>query len=333
MVSNGGMKSRSTPSAPARPAGLHPRNRHHGRYDMEALCHANPALRRHLVRTPAGEPSIDFSAPASVRELNRALLRHHYGIAHWDIPDGYLCPPVPGRADYLHGLADLLAVDAGGHIPRGPRLRVLDVGVGANLIYPLLGQAEYGWSFVGSDIAAASLQAAAGNVRGNGLDGVIELRRQHNPGQLFKGIIGAGESFSLTLCNPPFHGSAAEAAQGSQRKLRNLAGGQRAAAGRSRPALNFGGQANELWCRGGEAGFLRSMVEESVELADRVLWFSSLVSRAATLPGLLRQLHQAGAVEVREVAMAQGSKRSRFVAWSFLPGARRRAWLQALAAG
>lgn len=312
---------RAEPAAPS----LHPRNRHQGRYDLAALCLANPALKAHLVRTPAGEQSVDFGNAAAVRELNRALLRHHYGIAHWDIPDGFLCPPVPGRVDYLHGLADLLAADHGGELPRGPQVRALDIGVGANVIYPLLGQAEYGWSFVGSDIAAGSLQSAAANVAGNGLQSLIELRLQANRGQLFKGVIERDDRFALTLCNPPFHASAEEAARGSNRKVRNL-GGKPADKARAKPTLNFGGQSNELWCTGGEASFLRRMINESRDFAPQVLWFSSLVAKSEHLPDLRKQLAKVGAVEVREVAMAQGNKRSRFLAWSFHDAAARTAW-------
>lgn len=313
-------------SVPATPT-LHPRNRHQGRYDMQRLVAANPALKALLVRTPAGEQSIDFSNPVAVRELNRALLASDYGIAHWDLPEGHLCPPVPGRVDYLHGLADLLAADSGGVIPRGHDVRVLDIGVGANCIYPLLGQAEYGWSFVGSDIDAGSLQSAAANVRGNGLEGVIELRQQHARGSLFDGLLQAGERFHLSMCNPPFHASAKEAAQGSQRKLRNLGGTPKASRAGRAPALNFGGQANELWCTGGEASFLRRMIRESVGVQAQVLWFSSLVAKREHLADIHRQLAKAGAADVREVAMAQGNKQSRFVAWSFHAAAARRAWM------
>ena len=314
-------------AAKATPAtALHPRNRHQGRYDLPRLVTANPALRRHLIHTPAGTQSIDFSDPAAVRELNRALLASDYGIQHWDIPDGYLCPPVPGRVDYLHGLADLLAADNDGVIPRGPGMRALDVGVGANCIYPLLGQAEYGWRFLGSDIDAGALQSAAANVQANGLQSLIELRQQHARGNLFAGLLQADERFALTLCNPPFHASAKEAAQGSQRKLRNL-GGAPAPTGRG-PALNFGGQANELWCTGGEASFLRRMIRESADIQRQVLWFSSLVAKGEHLADIHKQLAKVGAVEVREVAMAQGNKQSRFVAWSFHAEAARKAWMQ-----
>jgi len=313
----------ATRKGTAQPA-LHPRNRHQGRYDLGRLVRVHPPLAAWLVQTPAGR-SVDFANPSAVRELNRALLKADYGITYWDLPPDYLCPPIPGRADYIHGLADLLGED--GEPPRGPSVRVLDVGVGANTIYPLLGHAEYGWRFVGSDIDARALRAARSTVQANGLQAVIELRLQGRREQLFKGVIQPSERFAATLCNPPFHASAAEAEQGSLRKLHNLGG--RGTAARGRPQLNFGGRANELWCKGGEAGFLRRMVAESTEFAARVGWFTSLVARAEHLRPLREELARAGALEVREVAMAQGSKRSRFVAWSFLPAARRKALLQA----
>ena len=310
------------------PAGLHPRNRHQGRYDFAALTLALPALSAFTTTQPDGETSIDFSDPAAVRALNRALLKTHYGIAHWDLPDGYLCPPIPGRADYLHGLADLLAEsNAGaaqtGTIPRGAEIRVLDIGTGANLIYPLLGHREYGWRFVGTDIDVAALRAAGAIVDANGLRAAIELRHQPESARIFDGLLRDGEMFDLTLCNPPFHASAEDAARGSRRKWRNLG---KAGASRADVRLNFGGRSTELWCAGGEAGFVRRMIRESATIPARVCWFSTLIAKSEHLVDVRRQLKQAGARDVRVVPMAQGNKQSRFVAWTFLDAAQREAW-------
>lgn len=101
---------------------LHPRNPHQGRYDFPALTACLPELAAFVTITPRGEESIDFADPAAVKALNRALLAHFYGVRHWDIPPGYLCPPIPGRADYVHTAADLLALSAAGEIPRGPKV-------------------------------------------------------------------------------------------------------------------------------------------------------------------------------------------------------------------
>lgn len=297
-----------TPDKP----GLHPRNRHQGRYDFPALIRQCPALGEFVITNPYGKPSIDFANPAAVKVFNRALLKTLYGIAWWDIPPGYLCPPVPGRADYLHGLADLLA--GTGAIPRGAQVKVLDVGTGANLIYPLLGHADYRWKFVGSDIDPVALASARTLVQANGLGNAIELRQQTQPKAILVGVIQPGEQFALTLCNPPFHASAGEATRGSERKWRNLG---KLDPKRKLPVLNFGGQNNELWCEGGEVAFVSQLIDESVAFAGQVQWFTSLVSKAANLAPLQARLKRAGAAQVEVGEMGQGQKRSRFLAWRF----------------
>lgn len=308
--------SKTTPPKP----GLHPRNAHRQRYDFAALIAACPDLAPFVARNAYGDDSVDFADPAAVKMLNRALLAHHYGIAHWDIPPGYLCPPIPGRADYIHHLADLLAASNGGALPA--RVNVLDVGVGANCVYPIIGRAVYGWRFVGSDIDPLALRSAQAIVDANPvLARAVRLRRQASSANVFRGVIKRDDRFDLTLCNPPFHASAQEAEAGTRRKLTNLSG--------KRPAktvLNFGGQHAELWCDGGEAGFLRTMVSESAGFARQCCWFSSLVSKEANLPGLYRALKQAGARRVETIAMAQGQKTSRLVAWSYLDEAGLAEW-------
>lgn len=319
----------AAPAAKSRPpvakGELHPRNRHQGRYDFPALIRGCPELASFVIRNPYGKESIDFADPAAVRVFNRALLRQFYGIRHWDIPPGYLCPPVPGRADYVHALADLLAEECAGAIPRGARVRVLDVGTGANCIYPLIGRHEYGWSFLGSDIDATALASARAIVQANGLSGAIELRQQADARHIFHGLLQSGERFELTLCNPPFHASAAEASAGSRRKWKNLG---RLDPSRKLPALNFGGQSNELWCEGGEIAFIRRMIRESREAAGQVLWFTCLVSKGGNLPLVEQALQKSGAVDTRTVSMSQGQKQSRFVAWTFHDAAARAAWHQ-----
>lgn len=285
--------------------GMHPRNRFRTRYDFPQLVVGSPALGAFVRDNGHGELSIDYANPQAVKALNAALLKDAYGIAHWDLPPGFLCPPIPGRSDYIHHLADLIG------LRRGPEVRVLDVGTGANCIYPLIGASEYGWRFVGAELDAAALRWARKIVVENAnVAGLIECRQQAAATRCFDGIIKAGERFDLTMCNPPFHASAAEAAAGTQRKVRNL-GGKKA------EVLNFGGKAGELWCEGGELAFVRRMIEESVDFASNVEWFTTLVSKSENLPKLEKALRAARAAEVRVLEMAQGQKKSRALAWRF----------------
>jgi len=283
---------------------------------MNALCESCPALREFITQTPTGEPTVNFADPQAVKTLNKALLMHFYGVTQWDIPDGYLCPPVPGRADYIHHLADLLAEGNNGVVPAEATL--LDIGTGSNLIYPLIGVHEYGWRFTGSEVDPQAFANATAIINGNaGMSRAIRLRRQKEASAIFTGIIHKNEQYDATLCNPPFHDSAESARAGSERKRRNL--GQAADA-----ALNFGGQQQELWCEGGEVAFITKMIAESAQFARQVKWFTTLVSRSENLPPLYRALTDVGAVKVVKKEMAQGQKQSRFIAWTFMDNAKRR---------
>ncbi|MFC3034764.1 23S rRNA (adenine(1618)-N(6))-methyltransferase RlmF [Pseudoalteromonas fenneropenaei] len=285
---------------------MHPRNLHQSGYQFASLIKAIPELEAHLVTTPAGTVSIDFANAQSVLLLNQAILKQDYGIAYWTLPPQYLCPPVPGRADYLHHLADLLEADP--RIDHNAKVKGLDIGTGASLIYPILGHQIYGWQFVGSDINPGALALAKQWQSFNKLP--VKLRTQENAKAIFHGVIQHNEQFTFTLCNPPFHMSAADALQGTQRKWRNLG---------KQPTqqLNFGGHAPELWCEGGERAFVTQMLTESADFATQVQWFTCLVSKAENLTALEKVASQLAVKEWRIVNMSQGQKRSRFIAWHF----------------
>ena len=285
-------------------SGLHPRNRFRTHYDFPQLIACSPALAEFVKANAHGDDSIDFANPQAVKALNQALLKDSYGLQNWNIPPGYLCPPIPGRSDYIHHLTDLIA------LRRGREVRVLDIGMGANCIYPFIGASEYGWSFVGAETDPVALRWAKKLVAANpSVVDLIECRLQKSAMQCLQGIIQSGEHFDLTMCNPPFHASAAEAAAGTQRKLRNL--------GVKKDALNFGGKAGELWCEGGELAFIRGMIEESVAFAQSCGWFTTIVSKSEHLPRLEKVLRQMKAVQVKIIDMAQGQKKSRILAWTF----------------
>lgn len=293
---------------------LHPRNPHRFRYNFQQLILSNSELKAYVFVNQFGNESIDFANPDVVKALNKALLSFFYDIKYWDIPNNYLCPPIPGRADYIHYLADLLASSNKGIIPIGEKIVGLDIGVGANCIYPILGTKEYGWHFVGSDIDPKAIESAQSIVDLNPiLSKSIEIRRQLSSDDIFTGIVHSNDRFDFTICNPPFHSSAQEAAAKSNRKLKNLGllrGNKR--------TLNFSGQSNELWCKGGEETFLRKMVLQSAKIPKQCFWFTSLVSKSASLPSIYKVLKDSNALDVQTIKMSQGQKVSRFVAWTFL---------------
>lgn len=292
---------------------MHPRNKHKHGYNFESLVVALPSLSKFTTVTPRGDTSIDFSNKVAVKTLNKALLKHHYNIEHWDIADEFLCPPVPGRADYIHAIADLLANDLD---IQTTKITGLDIGTGANVIYPLLGCAEYKWQFIGSDVNLKAVKSAQTICSANNLN--VKLRHQVEPRSIFKHIISATDTLSFSMCNPPFHSSEQAAQAGTARKWKNLK--------KAPPkTLNFGGHAPELWCEGGELRFIKTMIAESKLYSQQCGWFTSLVSNKDNLQPLKKALNKVTPSEVKVIKMAQGQKQSRFLAWSFMTQAQRQA--------
>ena len=297
--------------------GLHPRNRHKSRYDFPELIKSSPELLKFVTKNKYNDESIDFGNPDAVKALNQAILKYFYNVTNWEIPNNYLIPPIPGRADYIHQMADLLGANNRGIIPKGNSIRALDVGVGANCVYPLIARSEYGWNFVGSDIDPVAIKSANQIIEANHLTSSIQLRLQKFPTNIFKGIIDSDEFFDITISNPPFHSSIEEAQVENQKKNKNL--------GLSKK-LNFGGVNNELWCEGGEKAFVIKMIEESVEFKSNCFWFSSLISKNTTLPIVYNHLKQMGVEDFKTIDMAQGQKKSRIVAWTFLTLIQQKNW-------
>jgi len=287
---------------------LHTKNKHRKRYNFPELIAAHAELAPFVRVNNYGDESIDFANPDAVIALNKALLIHFYGITNWSVLQGFLCPPIPGRAEYIHHIAEALSLDN-----NTTSIHCLDIGVGANCIYPIIGVVDYGWTFVGSDVEDASLKNAQHIIDENpGLNNKIELRKQSNQSNIFQGVIRPDDRFDLSICNPPFHRSQAEANAGSSRKSKNLGHKKNQA-----PVLNFGGQGNELWCEGGEIQFLQTMIRESVLFKTNCRWFTTLVSKKENLSSIYSALKQIEAKEVKTIEMQHGNKTSRIVVWGF----------------
>lgn len=304
---------------------MHPRNPHNVGYDFVELAAIHAPLKNFLAPNPVGKLTIDFSQPSAVKALNAALLNQFYHVQHWDIPQGFLCPAVPGRADYIHYIADLLAQENNGVIPQGKAIKGLDIGTGANLIYPIVASQSYDWRMVGSDINPASYASAKLIVESNpNIKKRVKVRLQKQPNMIFSSIVKPEEVFDFSLCNPPFHESAEAAMAGSRKKNRNLAKHSEKRRGKDSTAknqssLNFGGQNSELWCDGGEFTFVKNMMHESVDFQQQIKWFTTLLSKKENVTPLLNLAKKLGASECKTINMAQGAKASRFIAWRFAP--------------
>jgi len=300
---------------------FHSRNKHQGTYDFEKLVKVNPSLKEFVHPGKSDRLSIDFSNPKAVKELNRSLLLSDYKLNEWNIPAGYLCPPVPGRADYIHAVADLLAESYDKNLMNF-KVKCLDIGTGANCIYPIIGISEYDWKFIVSETDPKAIKNIEWILSKNHiLKDKIEIRKQPNAEKIFQDIINSNDLFDCTICNPPFFSSEEDAIKANTRKSRNLSRDKKAQSN-----FNFGGIGKELWYKGGEAAFIAKMIRESKQSATNVYWFTSLVSSEKNIPKIIQALKGVKATDFKIIEQNRGNKKSRIVAWTFLNKKLKQIW-------
>ena len=294
---------------------MHKNSFHNKKYDFDLLVQNNESLRPHVFINDYQTQTIDFSIPEAVKALNTALLFTHYKVKFWEFPDENLCPPIPSRADYMHHLSDLLRRS---HLDAD--INILDIGVGATIIYPLLGNALFNWKFVGVDIDEKSLEIAKKIIDNNFLANVIALRRQYDSQNILKGILKPADRFTASVCNPPFFKSQMDALDATKTKLKGLGKAN------EKVIRNFSGTPKELCYAGGEKAFLHNYLYESSHYKQQCFWFTSLVSNVEHVRSMKTSLEKLGATEFEVLDMIQGNKVSRVVAWSFLTKAEQKDW-------
>ena len=308
---------------------MHPRNVFAASNpDFATLAATRPRLLPYLIETKDGRHTIDFSSWDAVFELNRALLDACYGVKHWEVPRGHLCPPAANRANYVHWIEDLLALSrpaSASASAAGPAVVGLDVGVGASCVYPLIGASLNGWRFVGIDVTDVAVAGARANAAGNpAIRHLVEIRdartfhlartsptpenqtrtSDSRGGSLLLPAIDDHETFAFCMCNPPFFDSDIGAEEMRRRK---------------NPGSDFGGSDAETSCPGGERAFTARLFEDSLALRDRVHWFTTMCGKKETVKHLRRALasRDARVAAVRTTVFRQGKTARWGVAWSF----------------
>ena len=317
---------------------MHPRKFSPPRIPTRGARGDAPAAFPYLVETKDGRRTIDprrGTPPWS----STALLDTFYGVKHWDVPRGHLCPPAANRANYVHWIEDLLELSrpaSASASAAGPAVVGLDVGVGASCVYPLIGASLNGWRFVGIDVTDVAVASARANAAGNpAIRHLIEIRDARTfrdsgtseaeaandttqtqtqtqtrtndsraaAGSLLLPAILEHETFAFCVCNPPFFDS--DRAAGARR--------------RKNPGSDFGGSDAETSFPGGERAFTARLFQDSLALRGRVHWFTTMCGKKETAKHLRRALasRDARVAAVRTTVFRQGKTARWGVAWSF----------------
>ncbi|PGG98103.1 hypothetical protein AJ79_08984 [Helicocarpus griseus UAMH5409] len=283
------------------------RNIYKNDVDFAALGLQYPDFAKHLRQNN----QLDFTNPDAVQQLTRCLLRRDFGL-HVDLPDDRLCPPVPNRFNYILWLQDLLDSTGETYSDAYDREREvfgLDIGTGASCVYPLLGCAlRPKWRFIATDIDAKNLKYARDNVKRNILQDRIQIVENTSSNGLipFKDIDTLKPRLDFTMCNPPFYESREELISSAKAKQRP-------------PFSACTGAEVEMITVGGEVEFVARMIRESIQLRDRVKWYTTMLGKFSSVATLINLLHEEGNRNWAVAEFVQGSKTRRWgIAWSWM---------------
>ena len=115
-------------------------------FDFHKLACLEPALRPYVLilnqRTVC-----NFKEQNSLIAVAQAIMKHYFKVK-WEIPPENLCPRIPARLNYLLWVYLQLS--------SWKIKKVLDIGTGASLIYPLLGWSVFGWKFIATEVSQES---------------------------------------------------------------------------------------------------------------------------------------------------------------------------------
>ncbi|XP_072048022.1 RNA N(6)-adenosine-methyltransferase mettl16-like [Amphiura filiformis] len=283
---------------------MHPRNRYKdNKPEFTKLAEKYPEFARHLSINLAGNASLDFHDPESLRALTCTLLKEDFGLSI-ELPLDRLIPTIPLRLNYIHWIEDLL--QQSGH---NADIYGIDIGCGASCIYPLLGCQMNGWQFAASEIDDLALQYACDNVKKNNLENHIKVLAPPKD-TLIQGIFKAVPQslYHFTMCNPPFFGNMLEA-QGimSSRSM-------------SRPepkSVSTASEVEMIYEEGGEVDFVKRMIAESRQLREQVVWYTSMLGKKSSLGPLKEELRTHKIRNFTTTEFCQGRTMRWGIAWTF----------------
>ncbi|KAE8145564.1 DUF890 domain protein [Aspergillus avenaceus] len=272
--------------------------------DFATLALHSPEFARYL--KPNNQ--LDFTDPDAVRQLTKSLLQKDFDL-NVDIPDNRLCPPVPNRLNYIlwiQGLLDTTGDEYRDDYDPDRNVVGLDIGTGCCSIYPLLGCAmRPQWNFVATDIDDNNVQTSQEAVSANKLQSRIRVVQTKSSDNLFSIEKLGVNGLDFTMCNPPFYTSREEMVSSAEAKERP-------------PFSACTGAEVEMVTDGGEIAFVSRMIEESLQLREKVLWYTSMLGKLSSVSVLIEKLIKHGNHNYAVTEFVQGSKTRRWaIAWSW----------------
>lgn len=222
-----------------------------------------------------------------------------------ELPPEKLLPTVPLRLNYLLWMEDLLK--HAGII--GESITGIDIGCGASCIYCLLAvRMNSNWRMFALEIDDKNVKFARENISRNQLSDIVTVIVQEDNKSIFNQLFKQDYSTkSFCICNPPFFSSADEVVKSQNRT------------GKRKPpkSLNSGSSSELVFADGGELGFVKKILSESVQLQDKIQIFSTMLGCKKNLQKFLDELSAKSIKSYTTTEFVQGKTMRWGVAWSF----------------
>ena len=243
-----------------------------------------------------GGYSINWKNPNALRELVKTLLNKYLNIIYYEIPENYLIPTLTSRYNYLNYINKVFKKKK---IDKGENKILVDIGTGANIIYPLLGYKIFNWKFIGSEINDEAINIGRKILKENNLENDILIIKQNNNKKIFENIINFKNKYFCSICNPPFFDI------NHEEKKDNLF---------TDNEYNY----NEVYCEGGEIFFIKEMIKESYLFRNNIFLFSTLIGRKNNMKKIYSVIQKLKDIKFLEKKTIQQGNNSRYIIiWSF----------------
>ncbi|XP_015191202.1 PREDICTED: methyltransferase-like protein 16 homolog, partial [Polistes dominula] len=277
---------------------MHPRNIYKENPDFKQLALLYPEFRKVATTDLRGKVHIDFKNEDTLRVLTKILLKHDFNLTV-EIPPNKLVPTVPLRLNYVLWIEDLMTYAS---FTEMNNVKGIDIGTGAVCIYSLLLAKMYGCSMFGTDIDETSIESAIENIKNNSLENLIKVIKVDKE-NIFKEVINENEHFHFSMCNPPFFET-----QGNLDKVI-----------KQQPPRNAPtGNNEELSVEGGETLFVTRMIEESIQIGDKIKIYTTMLGKRKNSFYFPKFLKRHGINNFTLTEFCQGYTKRWGLAWSFL---------------
>jgi 23S rRNA (adenine1618-N6)-methyltransferase len=229
--------------------------------DFLTLIKEFPELKKYILKQNEDnedEFQFDWSNNELSLLMDKSILNYYFNIKYYDIPNGFLIPPIPSRINYINLINSIITklikdIDIKNIIG-------IDIGTGANIIYPILGYSIYKWKFICTEINKEAYNNAKLILQKNNLENNINIIKQNNKDNIFISILNRENKYIFSMCNPPYYNYENEIKLEDKKRDNEY---------------NF----DEIYYKNGEYGFFQRYFEESICYKNNVFLYTILIGK------------------------------------------------------